>query len=103
MVAGGSSGGPLMSEAGEVIGMIAFNLPDQGISFAAHVGHLIELMDRSRCHPGRGCPASRWPTTSRIPCRIFRPGSPRCTRNTAAPWKNSASSPRTRAIPWSLA
>ena len=56
MVAGGSSGGPLMSEAGEVIGVIAFNLPDQGISFAAHVRHLIELMDRSRCHPAQRLP-----------------------------------------------
>jgi hypothetical protein len=56
MVAGGSSGGPLLSEAGQVLGVIAFNLPDQGISFAAHVGHLIELMDSGRGRPTRGLP-----------------------------------------------
>jgi S1-C subfamily serine protease len=56
MVAGGSSGGPLMSEAGQVLGVIAFNLPDQGISFAAHVGHLTELLDSSRGRPNRELP-----------------------------------------------
>jgi len=47
-VAGGSSGGPLLSERGEVIGINARALPGQGIALAVHVSHLLDLLAKAR-------------------------------------------------------
>jgi len=47
-IAGGSSGGPLLSDAGRVIGINPSVLPGQAISFAVHVSHLIDLLAKAR-------------------------------------------------------
>jgi WD40 repeat protein len=44
----GNSGGPLLSAAGEVLGVNALSSPEQGIGFAVHVSHVIDLLARAR-------------------------------------------------------
>jgi len=46
-IAGGSSGGPLLSDTGRVIGINTSVLPGQAISFAVHVSHLIDLLAKA--------------------------------------------------------
>ncbi len=47
-IGGGSSGGPLLSEAGRVIGINTRVMPGQGIAFAVHVGHLLDLLAQAQ-------------------------------------------------------
>jgi WD40 repeat protein/S1-C subfamily serine protease len=47
-IAGGSSGGPLLSDTGRVIGINTSVLPGQAISFAVHVSHLSDLLAKAR-------------------------------------------------------
>jgi WD40 repeat protein/S1-C subfamily serine protease len=47
-IAGGSSGGPLLSDTGRVIGVNTSVMPGQAISFAVHVSHLIDLLAKAR-------------------------------------------------------
>jgi peroxiredoxin len=48
VIAGGSSGGPLLSESGQVIGVNTIVISGQGISFAIHVSHLRALLEKAR-------------------------------------------------------
>ncbi|MFO0891581.1 MAG: trypsin-like peptidase domain-containing protein [Isosphaeraceae bacterium] len=47
VIAGGSSGGPLLSEGGRVLGVNTIMIPGQGISFAIHVRHLSALLEKA--------------------------------------------------------
>ncbi|MGP0062318.1 MAG: trypsin-like peptidase domain-containing protein [Isosphaeraceae bacterium] len=57
-IGGGSSGGPLLSDAGRVIGINTSVLPGQGISFAVHVSHLIDLLPRARAGAAQPLPGN---------------------------------------------
>lgn len=48
VIAGGSSGGPLLSDTGQVLGVNTVMIPGQGISFAVHVSHLSALLETAR-------------------------------------------------------
>ena len=44
--AAGSSGGPVLNANGDVIGVVTWIMPSQGLGFAVHVQHLSELQKR---------------------------------------------------------
>lgn len=45
-ISGGNSGGPLLNEAGEVVGINTWKASGENLSFAAHVRHLRALRDK---------------------------------------------------------
>ncbi len=57
-IAGGSSGGPLLSDTGRVIGINTSVMPGQGIAFAVHVSHLIDLLPKARSAPPQPLPGN---------------------------------------------
>ncbi len=47
-IAGGSSGGPLLSDSGDVIGINTLVLEERGVAFAVHVSHVIDLFAKAK-------------------------------------------------------
>jgi peroxiredoxin len=56
-LAGGNSGGPLLSGTGQVVGINTIVVPGSGVGFAVHVSHLIDLLDRARASTSQPLPA----------------------------------------------
>ena len=60
-IAGGSSGGPLISDTGRVVGINTLVVAGRGVAFAVHVSHLSDLLEqaaRSATKPLPGDPES---------------------------------------------
>ena len=61
VISGGSSGGPLLSDTGRVVGINTMVVPGRGVAFAVHVSHLSTLLEqsvRSSIQPLPGDPGS---------------------------------------------